>query len=128
MEQEIRGFVTPDVGTRYGVTLTEHGSSCSCPDFLWRGIAACKHIAAACIVALQHSEPAQDPIHIWLTDSKAALCGDTRSSRIWYRPGDFAANWQDLICPACFRTWKRSAPLSRDEHFYQDQDDQEAAA
>jgi hypothetical protein len=125
-EAEIRAFVRTGANV-YCVNLAESGSFCSCPDATHRHT-ICKHIAAVCIVALQHTEPAQDPIHLWLADSKAALCGDARSSQIWYRPADCAANWQDLLCPACFRTWKRPAPLSRDEHFYQGQDDQEAAA
>src|SRR5712691_7588963 len=48
-EAEIRALVKNGDGKEYGVTLTETGVFCSCPDALYRGV-ACKHVT---VVALQ---------------------------------------------------------------------------
>lgn len=54
-EAEIRALVKNGEGKEYGVTLTETGAFCSCPDALYRGV-TCKH---ATIVTLSVLRTAQ---------------------------------------------------------------------
>ena len=51
-EMEIRALVQNGAGKEYGVTLTETGAFCSCPDALYRGV-TCKHATVVALSVLQ---------------------------------------------------------------------------
>jgi len=65
-ETEIRALVKNGEGKEYGVTLTEAGVFCSCPDALYRGV-TCKHATVLALIVLRtpriHEEqpPNQEP-------------------------------------------------------------------
>ena len=76
-EAEIRALVKNGDGKEYGVTLTETGAFCSCPDALYRG-ATCKHstlvvlsvlrIPQAAVEAPEAEEP--QPVNLKLTKTR----------------------------------------------------------
>src|SRR5215470_5659808 len=51
-ETEIRALVKNGETKEYGVTLTETGAFCSCPDALYRGV-ACKHATVVALFVLR---------------------------------------------------------------------------
>ena len=51
-EAEIRALVQNGEGKEYGVTLTEAGAFCSCPDALYRGV-TCKHATVLALSVLR---------------------------------------------------------------------------
>ncbi len=53
-EAEIRALVKNGEGKEYGVTLTETGVFCSCPDALYRGV-TCKHATVLALSVLRSS-------------------------------------------------------------------------
>lgn len=57
-EAEIRALVNNGTGKEYGVTLTETGVFCSCPDALYRGV-TCKHATAVALFVLRM--PQEEP-------------------------------------------------------------------
>src|SRR3954469_4945790 len=127
-DAEVRALVRNGDGREYGVCLTEHGSSCSCPDFLWRGIKACKHIAATAVRCLQLAAFSENPIHLWFPDGTAALCGETHPKRFWQRWTYNALNWPD-VCSTCLHTWIHPAEwraVTKEEHFSVPADDCQA--
>src|SRR5438094_5208043 len=58
-EAEIRALVKNGEGREYGITLTEAGAFCSCPDALYRGV-TCKHCTAVALAVLRAPQP-QEP-------------------------------------------------------------------
>jgi len=54
-EAEIRVLVKKGDGKEYGVTLTETGAFCSCPDALYRGV-TCKHATVLALHTLRQPE------------------------------------------------------------------------
>ncbi len=58
-EAEIRALVKNGDGKEYGVTITETGVFCSCPDALYRGV-TCKH---ATVLALSVLRMPQAELH-----------------------------------------------------------------
>ncbi len=64
-EMEIRALVKNGEGKEYGVTLTETGTFCSCPDALYRGV-TCKHSTVVALYVLrtpqgQEEQPTETP-------------------------------------------------------------------
>src|SRR5262245_11847551 len=59
-ETEIRALVKNGEGKEYGVTLTETGAFCSCPDALYRGV-RCKHNALLALTVLRRPQAAEAP-------------------------------------------------------------------
>ncbi len=59
-EAEIRALVKNGTGKEYGVTLTEAGAFCSCPDALYRGV-TCKHATALALVILRMPQAQEEP-------------------------------------------------------------------
>ena len=51
-DMEIRALVKNGTGKEYGVTLTETGAFCSCPDALYRGV-TCKHATVLALPVLR---------------------------------------------------------------------------
>ena len=60
-EAEVRALVKNGDGKEYGVTLTETGVFCSCPDALYRGI-TCKHSALLALSVLRRPQAAEAPV------------------------------------------------------------------
>jgi predicted ABC-type ATPase len=106
-EAEIRALVKNGDGIEYGVTLTEHGAFCSCKDALYRG-GVCKHAVATCVFCLQHTEPADDRIHLMWSNG-GILCGATAVKRFWQNWTLNALNWSDLMCQPCVHAWTHPA-------------------
>jgi uncharacterized Zn finger protein len=77
-ETEIRALVRNGEGKEYGVTLTQTGAFCSCPDALYRA-AICKHATVLALTVLrtpqaaaQEQEPhAQPPYNLKLTRTRS---------------------------------------------------------
>ncbi len=62
-EAEIRALVKNGEGKEYGVTLTEAGVFCSCPDALYRG-SVCKHATTLALAVLRgESEGGKEHAH-----------------------------------------------------------------
>ena len=59
-EAEIRALVKNGEGKEYGVTVTEAGAFCSCPDALYRGV-PCKHNALLVLSVLRSPQAAEAP-------------------------------------------------------------------
>ena len=59
-EAEIRALVKNGTGKEYGVTLTEAGAFCSCPDALYRGV-TCKHATALALTVLRMPQVEEEP-------------------------------------------------------------------
>src|SRR5262245_27928680 len=63
-DRDIRALVKNADGKEYGVSLTEQGAYCSCPDALYRSV-TCKHAVA---VALSQIHPQEkktaEPLHL----------------------------------------------------------------
>ncbi len=59
-EAEIRAFVRNGAGKEYGVTLTEAGTFCSCPDALYRGV-TCKQATALALTVLRMPQAQEEP-------------------------------------------------------------------
>lgn len=59
-EAEIRAVVRNGEGKEYGVTLTETGVFCSCPDALYRGV-TCKHATALALALVRGSQGQEEP-------------------------------------------------------------------
>jgi len=57
-EAEIRALVKNSENTEYGVTITDTGVFCSCPDALYRGV-TCKHATVLALFVLR--TPQADP-------------------------------------------------------------------
>ena len=81
-EAEIRALVKNGEGKEYGVTLTETGVFCSCPDALYRGV-ACKHVTVLALSVLrmpqaQEEQPAETQPNLKLvrTRSQAETYGN----------------------------------------------------
>ena len=55
-ETELRALVRNGEGREYGVTLTEAGAFCSCPDALYRGV-MCKHATVLALAVLRAPQP-----------------------------------------------------------------------
>lgn len=104
---DIRALVKNGDGREYGVTLTEHGSYCSCPDSLYRG-AVCKHVVAVSVKCLKHHTPNDDRRHLMWNDGHI-LCGALQPQRFWQNWTYNALNWSDLVCPACVQVWLNPA-------------------
>src|SRR5882724_1349969 len=51
-EAEIRALVKNSENTEYGVTITDTGVFCSCPDALYRGV-TCKHATVLALFVLR---------------------------------------------------------------------------
>lgn len=78
-ETEIRSLVKNGDGKEYGVTLTETGAFCSCPDALYRGV-ACKHatVVALSVLRLPQEQQPQETDHkpdLKLTRVRPGYCG-----------------------------------------------------
>jgi hypothetical protein len=58
-EAEIRGLVRNGDGRTYGITLTQTGAFCSCPDALYRAT-TCKHAVALALYTLRQPEAKQE--------------------------------------------------------------------
>lgn len=106
-DAEIRALVRNGDGFSRGVTLTEHGTFCSCPDALYRGI-VCKHAVAVSVFCLQHHTPTEDRIHL-MWNSGEILCGATHPQRFWQNWTLNALNWSDLVCQPCVHAWLNPA-------------------
>jgi hypothetical protein len=106
-DAEIRALVKNGDGVEYGVTLTERGSYCSCPDALYRG-GVCKHAVATCVFCLHHPQTTEDRIHLMWFDGHI-LCGVTTAKRFWQNWTLNALNWSDLVCTACVHVWTHPA-------------------
>jgi predicted nucleic acid-binding Zn finger protein len=102
-DAEIRAIVKNGDGIEYGVTLTEHGTFCSCKDALYRGT-TCKHALALAIRQLQQSEPTETRVHLMWQDG-AVLCGEKQPQRFWQRWTLNALNWTDTVCQSCTHAW-----------------------
>jgi len=104
---EIHALVKKGDGIEYGVTLTEHGSSCSCPNALYRG-RTCKHAVAVCVVCLQQTEQTEDKIHLMWSNGHI-LCGLRKAKRFWRDWTLNVLNWSDIVCQACVHVWTHPA-------------------
>jgi hypothetical protein len=123
---EMRALVRNGEGTEYGVVITEHGGFCGCKDFAYRGV-VCYHQIALCVYVLQQNEATENRIHLWLPTATAAVCGTKTARRI-------ATCWFDTIarfpetCPACRHVWAQPVGVSRDEHYFDEAQNQRRAA
>jgi hypothetical protein len=104
-DREVRALVRNGAGIEYGVTLTEHGTFCSCKDALYRG-AVCKHAVAACVFCLQ-LHTTEKLIHLMWNDGRL-LCGLTEAQRFWRNWTLNALNWPD-VCQTCVQAWTQPA-------------------
>src|SRR5215510_3946038 len=78
-EAEIRALVKNGEAKEYGVTLTETGVFCSCPDALYRGV-ACKHATVVALFVLRLPQEPQPPEEdrkpdLKLTRVRSGYCG-----------------------------------------------------
>jgi len=78
-EAEIRALVKNGTGKEYGVTLTEAGAFCSCPDALYRGV-SCKHVAVLALTVLRMPQVQEEPIeerkpNLRLAKVRPGFCG-----------------------------------------------------
>jgi predicted nucleic acid-binding Zn finger protein len=81
-ETEIRALVQNGTGKEYGVTLTDAGAFCSCPDALYRGV-TCKHATLLALSALRtpQAKPEEQPHetppkpNLKLAPVRAGFCG-----------------------------------------------------
>ena len=75
-EAEIRALVKNGEAKEYGVTLTEAGVFCSCPDALYRG-SVCKHVTTLALAVLRgevKEAKTTRTIHLGSRDG-GTLCG-----------------------------------------------------
>jgi predicted nucleic acid-binding Zn finger protein len=109
-ETEIRALVKNGETKEYGVTLTEAGVFCSCPDALYRG-SICKHATTLALAVLRGEvKEAQSTRTIHLVSQEGvALCGMQRPSHFWKWPYWPENAWKES-CAACEKI--RPQPVS----------------
>ena len=81
---EIRALVKNGEGKEYGVTLTEAGVFCSCPDALYRG-SVCKHATTLALAVLRgkvKEAKSTRTIHL-VSQEGIAICGVKNPLHIW---------------------------------------------
>ena len=100
-EAEIRALVKNNEGKEYGVTLTEAGVFCSCPDALYRG-SICKHATTLALAILRgeiKEAKSTRTIHLALQEG-ITLCGVPSAPNVWNWP-----YWPETArkecCPEC---------------------------
>src|SRR5713101_52675 len=109
-EAEIRALVQNGEGKEYGLTLTEMGVFCSCPDALYRGV-ICKHAVALALSVLRTPVKETSPLHLMWRNG-AALCGVNHPERFWVWPwSETVVTWPE-ICTACVTAWKQPAKVA----------------
>jgi uncharacterized Zn finger protein len=74
-EAEVLALVNNGTGKEYGVTLTQAGAFCSCPDALYRGV-TCKHSVALALHVIRnpYSEREHKP-NLKLARVREGFCG-----------------------------------------------------
>ena len=100
-EAEIRALVKNGEGKEYGVTLTEAGVFCSCPDALYRG-SICKHATTLALAVLRgevKEAKSTRTIHL-VSQEGIALCGCSVLSHVWKWPYWPETAWKES-CADC---------------------------
>ena len=88
-------------GKEYGVTLTEAGVFCSCPDALYRG-SVCKHATTLALAVLRgevKEAKSTRTIHL-VSQEGIALCGSQRPLHVWKWPYWPETAWKES-CTQC---------------------------
>jgi predicted nucleic acid-binding Zn finger protein len=100
-ETEIRALVKNGEGKEYGITLTEAGVFCSCPDALYRGN-VCKHATTLALAVLRGEiKEAKSTYTIHLVSQEGiALCGVQNSPHVWKWPYWPEKAWKES-CTEC---------------------------
>ena len=107
-ETEIRALVENGDGKEYGVTLTEAGVFCSCPDALYRG-SVCKHATTLALAVLRgeiKEAKSMRTIHLVLEEG-IALCGVQSAPNVWKWPYWPEKAWKES-CPDCEKIRQQS--------------------
>jgi hypothetical protein len=112
MEAEIRALVKNGDGKKYGVTLTESRTTCSCKDALYRG-GICKHRVAVVLHVLRTPQskteapaPQFPTFHLMWRDG-IVLCGEHQPGRVQVWPWtEYMLTWPE-VCPACIAAYKQ---------------------
>jgi predicted nucleic acid-binding Zn finger protein len=100
-EAEIRALVKNGTGKEYGVTLTEAGVFCSCPDALYRG-SVCKHattLALAVLRGIVKETKSTRTIHL-VSPEGVTLCGRQSPAHFWKWPYWPETAWKES-CADC---------------------------
>ena len=84
-DTEVRALVKNGEGKSYGVTLSESGTFCSCPDALYRG-SSCKHMTIVALFTLRQLNKATQQEHslssCWEQSATAWEPPEARQSRL----------------------------------------------
>ena len=108
-EAEIRALVKNGETKEYGVTLTEAGVFCSCPDALYRG-SICKHATTLALAVLRgemQEAKSTRTIHLAMQEGMT-LCGVQHALHVWSWPYWPETAWKES-CPQCEAIRKQPA-------------------